>query len=151
MFSEIKTDIDIEMTIKENLDFILNHFNNPLFPRNIMTRALGYQKEVLNANEALAYFKASNYEDCRINAYPSYTEYHGINFTAPSFFMIDLDLKDFESQEKLDKILRKTLNKINKVFHGAQPTVLWTGGGYHIYQPIRGFILEEIDRFACYH
>ena len=64
--------------------------------------------------------------------------------------MIDLDLKDFESQENLDKILQKTLNKINKVFHGAQPTVLWTGGGYHIYQPIRGFILEEIDRFACY-
>jgi non-catalytic primase subunit PriX-like protein len=64
--------------------------------------------------------------------------------------MIDLDLKDFESQEKLDKILRKTLNKINNVFRGAQPTVLWTSGGYHIYQPISGFVLEEIDRFACY-
>ena len=64
--------------------------------------------------------------------------------------MIDLDLKDFESPEKLDKTLRKTLNKINKVFRGAQPTVLWTGGGYHIYLPIRGFILEEIDRFECY-
>jgi Primase X len=64
--------------------------------------------------------------------------------------MIDLDLKKFESQEKLDKILRKTLNKISRVFRGAQPTVLWTGGGYHIYQPICGFVLEEIDRFACY-
>ena len=58
------------MTIKENLDFILNHLNNPLFPRKIMTRALGHQKEVLNAHEALAYFKVSNYEDCRISAYP---------------------------------------------------------------------------------
>ena len=64
--------------------------------------------------------------------------------------MIDIDLKDFESQEKLYKTLRKTLNKINGVFHGAQPTVLWTGGGYHIYQPVRGFVLEEIDRFACF-
>jgi hypothetical protein len=115
-----------------------------------MTRTLGHQKEVFNAEEALAYFKASNYEDCRINAYPSYTEYQGINFTAPSFIMIDLDLKDFQSQEMLDKTLYKTLNKINKVLGGAQPTVLWTGGGYHIYQPIRGFILEEIDRFATY-
>ena len=26
--------------------------------------------------------------------------------------------------------------------------MLWTGNGYHIYQPVRGFILEEIDRFA---
>ena len=46
--------------------------------------------------------------------------------------------------------MRKILNKIDKVFHGAQPTVLWTGGGYHIYQPISGFVLEEIDRFAVY-
>ena len=150
MFSQITTAIDREMTIKENLDFILNHLNNPLFPRKIMTRALGHQKEVLNAHEALAYFKVSNYEDCRISAYPSYTEYRGINLTAPSFIMIDIDLKDFESQEKLYKTLRKTLNKINGVFHGAQPTVLWTGGGYHIYQPVRGFVLEEIDRFACF-
>jgi hypothetical protein len=142
--------IDREISIKENLDFILIHLNNPLFPRTIMTRALGHQKEVLNADEALIHFKASNYQDCRINAYPAYTSYGGINLTAPSFIMIDLDLKDFESEENLDKILHRTLNKINKVFHGARPTVLWTGGGYHIYQPIRGFILEEIDRFACF-
>ncbi|MGA6989962.1 MAG: DNA primase noncatalytic subunit PriX, partial [Nitrososphaeraceae archaeon] len=84
-----------------------------------------------------------------INAYPAYTGYRGINLTAPRFAMIDLDIKDFEySQEKLDKILHKTLNKINNTFHGAQPTVLWTGGGYHVYQPIRGFILDEVDRFA---
>jgi hypothetical protein len=145
-----KPTIDRAISIKENLDFILVHFANPLFPRTIMTRALGYQKEVFNAEEALTYFRASNYEDCRINAYSAFTDYQGINFTAPSFIMIDLDLKDFESQEMLDKILRKTLKKINKVFHGAQPTVLWTGGGYHIYQPISGFVLEEIDRFACF-
>ena len=70
----------------------LNHPNNPLFPRKIMTRALGHQKEVLDAQEALAYFNASNNEDCRINSYPTYTEYRGINLTAPSFLMIDFDL-----------------------------------------------------------
>jgi non-catalytic primase subunit PriX-like protein len=146
----IKTAIDNETLIKENLDFILVHFANPLFPRNIMTKALGHQKEVFDSQEAFSYFRASNYEDCRINAYPSYTEYQGINLTAPSFIMIDLDLKDFQSQEMLDKTLYKTLSKINKVFREAHPTVLWTGGGYHIYQPIHGFVLEEIDRFACY-
>jgi hypothetical protein len=145
-----KPAIDRATSIKENLDFILVHLANPLFPRTIMTRTFGHQKEVFNAEEALTYFRASNYEDCRINAYPAFTDYHGINFTAPSFIIIDLDLKDFESQQMLDKTLHKTLNKINKVYHGAHPTVLWTGGGYHIYQPIRGFILEEIDRFACF-
>jgi Primase X len=142
--------IDREISIKENLDFILSHLDDPLFPRTIMTQALGYQKVVFSAKEALANFKTSNYEDCRINTYPSYTEYQGINLTAPSFIMIDLDLKDFQSKEKLDKVLRKTLNKISEVFPNAQPTVLWTSGGYHIYQPIFGFILEEIDRFACF-
>jgi hypothetical protein len=145
-----KTVTNNESQIEENLEFILNHFQNPLYPRNIMTRALGYQKEVFDEIAVLEYFKASNYQDCRINAYPAFTDYYGINFTAPSFIMFDLDLKDFQSQEQLDKVLYATLDKINKVFHGARPTVLWTGGGYHIYQPIRGFVLEEIDRFAVY-
>jgi hypothetical protein len=147
---DVKTALDIDTLIEENLEFILNHLPGPLFPRTIMTRALGYQKEVFNADEVLTYFKASNYQDCRINAYPLFTNYHEINFTAPSFIMIDLDLKDFQSQEKLDKTFYSTLGKLDKIFYGAQPTVLWTGGGYHIYQPVLGFILEEIDRFACY-
>ena len=116
----IKPAINSEISNKENLEFILDHLVEPLFPRNIMTKTLGRQKEVFNAEEALEYFKASSYEDCRINAYPPYTEYQGINFTAPSFIMIDLDLKDFESQEMLDKTLYKTLNKINKVLCGVQ-------------------------------
>jgi hypothetical protein len=144
-----ETTVDKENLIEANLDFILKHLSDPVFPRTIMTKALGYQKEVFNKHELLVYFKASNYKDCRINAYPVYTEYNGINLTAPNFIMIDLDLKDFElSIEKLGKILNNTLTKINDVFHGSHPTVLWTGNGYHIYQPVRGFILEEIDRFA---
>jgi hypothetical protein len=84
------------MMIKENLDFILDNLAGPLFPRTIMAKALGHQKEIFNTGNALSYFKASNYEDCRINAYQAYTDYQGINLTAPSFVMIDLDIKDFE-------------------------------------------------------
>lgn len=134
--------------IPENLDFILSHFQEPLFPRKIMTKQLGYQKEVLSKQEALNYYESSDYEDCRINAYPSFTNYHGINRVAPSFVMMDLDLRDFNnSKDKLDKGLNKSLRKINTIIAGY-PTVLWTGNGYHIYQPIEGFILEEEDRFA---
>ena len=146
--TQTEATVDKENLIEANLDFILKHLSDPLFPRTIMTKALGYQKEVFNKHELLTYFKSSNYEDCRINAYPAFTEYKGINLTAPSFIMIDLDLKDFELLiEKLDRILNKTLTKINDVLYGAHPTVLWTGNGYHIYQPVHGFILEEIDRF----
>jgi hypothetical protein len=79
--------------ILDGLDFILSHFQEPIFPRKIMTKQLGYQVEVFNREEALEYFKNSNYEDCRINAYPPFTEYQGINRTPISFLVVDLDLK----------------------------------------------------------
>ena len=134
--------------ISENVDFILSHFQSPIFPRRIMTKRLGYQKEVFSKQELLNYFKSSDYEDCRINAYPSFTNYQGINRVAPSFVMIDIDLRDFDnSRDKLDGLLNKILTKISSTIHGY-PTVLWTGNGYHIYQPMDGFVLEEEDRFA---
>jgi hypothetical protein len=137
--------------VEDGLDFILNHFQEPLFPRKIMTKQLGYQVEVFNKEEALEYFKSSNYEDCRINAYPSFTNYHGINRTPISFLMVDLDLKDFinedsKKKELLDRALNKTLQNI-KDTTGGNPTVVWTGNGYHVYQPVSGFILEEYEVF----
>jgi hypothetical protein len=63
---------------------------------------------------------------------------------------IDIDLKDFNSKDTLDKAKNKTLRKIEKVLSKdtGNPTVLWTGNGYHIYQPLEGFILEEYDIFS---
>lgn len=134
--------------ISRNVDFILSHFQEPTFPRKIMTKQLGYQKEVFSKEELMKYFESSNYEDCRINAYPPFTNYQGINRVAPSFVMIDLDLRDFDnSRDKLDRGLNKTHRKINVATRGY-PTILWTGNGYHIYQPMNGFILEEEERFA---
>src|SRR5215475_2355145 len=125
-----------------------------------MTKQLGYQVEVFSKEEALEYFKSSNYEDCRINAYPPFTEYQGINRTPISFLMVDLDLKDFggheqvyskkkEEKTSLEKALNKTLKKIKNESGGigGNPTVLWTGNGYHIYQPVSGLILEEYETF----
>jgi hypothetical protein len=135
--------------VEDGLDFILKHFQDPIFPRKIMTKRLGYQVEVFNKQEALEHFKTSNYEDCRINAYPSFTEYHGINRTPISFLMVDIDWKDFETIKGtavLDRVLNKALQKIRESI-GGTPTVLWTGNGYHVYQPVSGFILEEYETF----
>ena len=63
--------------------------------------------------------------------------------------MIDIDLKDFFSSDKLDRAMNRILKKIETILHG-HPTVLWTGNGYHIYQPMAGFILEETDIFEMY-
>ena len=63
--------------------------------------------------------------------------------------MIDLDLKDFENtRDRLDTRLKKTLKKLSAKFDGsAYPTILWTGNGFHIYQPIDGLVFEEFDIF----
>jgi hypothetical protein len=139
--------------VQDGLGFILYHFQEPLFPRRIMTKQLGYQVEVFNKGEALEYFKSSTYEDCRITAYPSFTEYQRINRTTISFLIVDLDLKDLsgERPEKtgkaiLDRPLKNALQKITESF-GGNPTALWTGNGYHVYQPVGGFILEEYETF----
>jgi ferric iron reductase protein FhuF len=70
--------------------------------------------------------------------------------------MADLDLKDFADEEDsnkkentaflLEKALNKTLQKIKETI-GGNPTVLWTGNGYHIYQPVSRFILEKYETF----
>ena len=41
----------------------------------------------------------------------------------------------------------RVLKKIETIMNG-HPTVLWTGNGYHIYEPMEGFILEEEEVFA---
>ena len=137
----------IHNNIEKGLDFILNHFiQNRLFPRTIMTKNLGYQKEVFSKEEALQYFKESYFIDCRINAFPSFTDYKGIQRYPPDFIFIDLDKNKFKTERSFELALSKTLKNIKEKLDGF-PTVLFTGGGYHIYQPIDAFILEELDIF----
>jgi non-catalytic primase subunit PriX-like protein len=99
-------------------------------------------------------FKQADFTDCKINAFPYNTEHTSVdmqikNKTASSFIMIDLDLKDFQNnKEKLDKQFKKTLKNLSIKFHGeSYPTVLWTGNGYHFYQPIEGMVFEKYQKF----
>jgi len=43
----------------------------------------------------------------------------------------------------------KGIRRINELTHG-HPSVHSTDNGYHIYQPVTGFILEEEERFAIF-
>lgn len=148
--------------IQKNIDFILSHFEwqHELFPRTIMTSItrgqikIDYESNVqICKDKIFDYFKDADFTDCKINAFP-YATSHSIgievkNKTAASFMMIDLDLKDFKaSKEKLDKLLKKTLDKLSSKFNrDARPTVLWTGNGYHIYQPLEGIVFEKEKTF----
>ena len=148
--TSIEDGIDTNKNKKEieiGLDFILSHLEEPLiFPRTIMTKKLGYQRIIYSKDRALEYFMESNYIDCRINAYPLLKE---SAIWIPELLFIDLDLPDFNSKKTLQIALNKTLKNIKeKLDNNAQPTILWSGNGYHIILPVYCSIeLERIQEF----
>jgi Primase X len=150
-----KTTQDLEKSVIEGLDLIVSNLNEPIWPRKISTKTTeGRQVMVSSKQEALAWYKAANFLDCRISAYP----YHGRDFVAPvsrqtiDLIMIDLDLSTFESSQALDRKLSKTLRNIRETFgNDFTPSVLWSGNGYHIYIPIEArYILEQTKEFSKY-
>ncbi len=140
-----------EITIQEGIDFILSHLEEPIWPRKVSSLTT-QERQILvyNKNEALARFRQANLLDCRINAYPDYIGIGHINRQSPNFIFIDLDLCRFNSRKALDKALRNLLKNVKKKLDGAQATVIWSGNGYHIYLPVKAFILELESVFAEY-
>jgi hypothetical protein len=130
-----------------DLDFLLSHLSEPHFPRTIYTHQKPYQFSVTSKQELFDDFERAEFKDCKINAFPSLKE--GVSWT-PDFIFIDLDLADFKSKRALDLALNKTLKNIREKLKGY-PTVLFSGGGYHIYQPIEGIILEKYRDFNEYN
>jgi hypothetical protein len=137
--------------IEEGLDFILSHFNDQefLFPRKISTfNSNNKQYLTRSRQEIIDSFIDSDLVDCRINAYPYLTEYKGIQRYKPDFLFIDLDKNNFKSDGKFEFALYNTLKNIKNKLNGY-PTVLFTGGGYHVYQPVYiPTALEYITEFS---
>jgi hypothetical protein len=140
----------LQVTSDIGLDFILSHFEEPIFPRTYSTKTTeNHQYIVYTREEASRMFKQADFLDCKINAYPNRIEWKGLNRQKPNFIFIDLDLGRFKSRLALDRALTRTLKKIKEKFHAdIQPTVLWSGNGYHIYLPVVGLILELESVFA---
>lgn len=130
--------------IEDGLDYLLTHFQEPVWPRTISTKTTeGKQIVVFSMEEVLARFKQTKGLDCRINAYPNYVEWNGLNRQPPNFIFIDMDSKD---SIDLDQFLGCICGKFDD--YSIQPTVIDSGRGYHFYLPIRAFVLEEESLFA---
>lgn len=147
----------------EDLDFIISHFQTQRldFPRRIMTGASPGQITAQSIDEAFKVFEDAGWRDCRINAYPDYVEWKGITRITPSFIFIDLDfdyvkkrkgdpesLSIEERKRRTDFILHNTLVRMREYLgQDCRPTVLETGGGYHIYQPcyLQDYEMRLID------
>jgi hypothetical protein len=144
---------ELEKSVAAGLDIILSPFQEPVWPRTISTeRTDGRQIPVYNKPEALAWYKAANFLDCRISAYPYDSSLGKIcDRQIIDFVMIDLDLKAFESKLALDRALSKSLRKIKEVFgfEFESSTIIWRGNGYHIHLPIEArYILEDRPEFS---
>jgi hypothetical protein len=147
--------------VKQGVKFILSHFEGrqQLFPRTMSTAlSQGRQFIVYTEDQILHECEKAGFVDCRLNAYSvleqlQSNELNIFSAQAPNVLFIDIDLsKGFESQEeaiiKLNKILKKTLNIIQRKLDGCKPTVLWTGNGYHIYIVLNTRPLELISELS---
>ena len=134
--------------IETGLDFILSHFEEPIFPRKISThKTKGGQFFVSNEQETINSFRNSNWLDCRINAFPPLTNYKEVQICPPNLLFIDLDKNDFKTLTALKLALDKTLRNIKEKLN-ASPSVVLSGNGYHIIQPVSCPIpLENIPEF----
>jgi hypothetical protein len=136
-------------TIEEGLEIMLGHLEEPLlWPRPISTRRTGGVQILVNSKQqAFAWYKAANLLDCRISAYPKYTDYY-VNTTgiAPTLLLADIDKSQFETAELFELASTQTLSNFKEIL-GSQPTLLWTGGGHHYIQPQKAIVLEKIEDF----
>jgi len=110
--------------VKLALELLLEHFEQPYFPRTISTKKLGNAQVVINSiDEIMSYFEESKWLDCRISLFGQ----NEIEQIRPNAIFIDLDDK---SALEIVKI------RIHELIGGI-PLVISTGLGYAIIQPIQ--------------
>jgi hypothetical protein len=139
--------IATSMSIEDGLDYILSHLPEHHFPRRISTYLTDDKQILVNSrDECLVKFKESNLLNCRISAYPyPVPTVRGINAQEPNFFLSDLDKKNFKTNKSFNQCLENTLQNFKDKLHGANPTVLWSGGGYHLLQPLDADVILEME------
>ncbi len=130
------------------------------FPRNVATGATRHgQRKVNDRGEAMMFYKAALYEDCYLNAYTNYEAMIETGDLPPTYkplprhVVIDIDRVSFQTDEELETALKETLANIRDNItglSGREPTVIWSGNGYHVHIPLDGWgtcPLEELPEF----
>jgi len=118
------------MNVEYGLDYLLHHFESK-FPRTISTlQTENKQIEIYSKQEALSFFAKSNFVDYRISAFGRFE----IEHEKPNLIFVDLDDKT---------ALHETLALFHKEIGGI-PSVINTGNGYAIIQPITIKPLQKV-------
>ncbi len=146
--------------VREGINFILRHFpEDKIFPRAISTKdSSGEEFIVYNKKEMFRAYEQSDFIDCKVSCYATEENIDdsGLNRQTPDFILIDMNssilsfgaVPHFDSR-LVDQVeaLYAILQNIKELLHGANPTILWAGNCFHIYQPVQAITLEEIEEF----
>ena len=112
------------MNPEQGLNSILSHFKEPIWPRTVSTKkTLNSQILASSKTEALDIFTLARFNDCRISAFGKYEQEKVI----PNLIFVDLDNREALNESLI--LFHKTIK--------ANPTVIHTGNGYAIIQPIK--------------
>lgn len=165
MNQTVGRDLKQRKEVMDGIDFIMELFEVPRFPRTIATGATSRRQYTVNSREeTLTYFEAALYEDCYMNAYLNHELMAEENWRTipipkpvPNHIIIDLDRASFNSDEELEAALKTTLQNINNKenFTGItaeHSVIIWSGNGYHVHVPLPGFQtpLEDMPQFAAF-
>jgi hypothetical protein len=156
----IPVNADTKEDVEKGVDLLLAHFNaagQQIFPRKMATY-LQYGIMVRSKQDIMNACEKAGYIDCRINAYPYAVDSDiDAGLVAPTILFCDLDKKLFSTEEEFNQVLKETLDKIRETFGNdndkLQPTVLWTGNGYHIYIVLNTKQMNRYERLVqfCPH
>jgi hypothetical protein len=151
------TSKQFEMEVKEGLIFILNHLDD-LWPRMVSTYTTrGGQRLVNKFAEAMAWFKAANFLDCRISAYPKYTnDYISRTGIAPSVLLVDIDKEHFKTAEEFELTATRTYTGSNSVWTrsgeprwlGLAPTLVVSNSPQKYELEVHSTIFYPLIRFG---
>jgi hypothetical protein len=143
--------------MKQNIEFILSHFKEPIFPRVISSRSIiseGTEFQVVyNEEDMFEAYEQSNFIDCRVSVCRSsklkhnYDYEENLNTQLADMITISLYKPIFMRESAQIKALYAILEAIERILTG-KPTILWSMASFHIYQPIvsqSSELIKELD------
>lgn len=114
--------------MRDELEFMFKHFTPPMFRRRIATKVTdGGQFPVNSIDEIIMAYNRAKLQDCRLNGF-TFDPDNQLN-QGPSLIFGDVDTHD---RIELKKILRRMKEKLIV----SHPTVIDSGRGFHIIQPL---------------